>query len=56
MYVLDVKADGYNRMKFEVASTDAVAKMLTILFKLGVGVTEVTVTFRDEIPVEEVME
>ena len=53
MYVLDVKADGYNRMKFEVPTSEAVGNMVQLLYVLGVGVAEITVTFRDESPVND---
>ena len=53
MYVLDVKAEGYNHIKFEVPTSDAVGNMVQLLYMLGVGVAEITVTYRDESPIDD---
>lgn len=52
MFVLEAKGENYNKMKFEVPTANSVGKMLNILFQLGVGIEEVVVSMREEIPIE----
>lgn len=53
MYVLDVEADDFRRMTFEVKTSEAVGQMIKLLYTLAVGVKKVTVTFRDEMKIAE---
>ena len=53
MYVLEVEAEKWHTIKFEVPTGKAVGSLIQLIYTLGVGIGKVTVTFRDELPMCE---
>mgnify|MGYP003292364349 CR=1 FL=1 len=51
MYILEVEAERYRTVKFEVPSSRDVGLLVQFIFKRGVSIEKVTVTYRDDIPV-----